>query len=318
MKLLNPIYDASFKHIMEDSRAARFFLSVLLDKQIELDSFKPQEISIRNEDRNTGYSTPRMDFIAVIIDGNKRKKVLIELQQCFYANDISRFRSYIGKNYISQDILNKDETKETLEIIAIYILGFSINTPVAVIKTSNELIDASTHEKIDITKENIDFIAKLNHQSFFIDVTKLNNKVKTRVEKLLAIFNPAYRDKESPTITLPDDIAQDIKSLSTDSEDSNPIITKLEKALYDTDVLYAIDQQEKFDHHIKNQEQLARREGEIKGRIEGEAKGLEKGSIEEKKHIAKSMKALNLSYEIIMQSTGLTKNDIDEDRKSVV
>ncbi|MFM2344432.1 MAG: hypothetical protein RLZZ210_1043, partial [Pseudomonadota bacterium] len=40
MKLINPIYDASFKYMMQDTRVARFFLTVLLDKEVEIESLE--------------------------------------------------------------------------------------------------------------------------------------------------------------------------------------------------------------------------------------------------------------------------------------
>ncbi|MFM2344039.1 MAG: hypothetical protein RLZZ210_649 [Pseudomonadota bacterium] len=297
MKLLDPIYDASFKHLMEDKRIARFFLSVLLDKEIEIDSFKPQEISVRNEDRNTGFSTPRMDFIAIIKDGEKRKKVLIELQQCFYESDISRFRTYLGKNYTYQDSIN-NQTQD-LEIISIYILGFSINVPVAVIKTSNELIDASTKERLNITTDDVEFIAKLNHQSIFVDITKLETKIQTRVEKLLAIFNPKYRNKGTSTINIPDDIAQEIKSLNTAQEQKNPILEKLEDALLDHEVLYAIDQQEKFSAHFKKEKEKSREEG------------IETGEKQKAIEMARKMKMKKFDVEEIAELTGLSIEEIN-------
>ncbi|MFM2345044.1 MAG: hypothetical protein RLZZ210_1657, partial [Pseudomonadota bacterium] len=295
-------------------RIARFFLSVLLDKEIEVDSFKPQEISLRNQnpDAKTGFSTPRLDFIATILEKTthpetqqiiiKRKKVLIELQQCFYESDITRFRSYLGKNYTYQDIHNNQ--KEDLEIIAIYILGFSIKTPVAVIQTSNELIDANTKQKINITKDDVEWIAKLNHQSIFIDTTKLESKVQTRVEKLLAVFNPKYKDKTNASITIPDDIANQIKTLSTANENENPIIKKLENGLLDHEILYAIDQQEKHYNHMKNLEDIARFEGKAEGKTEGK----HEATLE----IARNMKKSNISLEVITQLTGLNAEDINK------
>ena len=256
MKLLNPIYDASFKYLMQDTRAARFFLSILLDKDIEVESFQPQEITLRNEERNTGFSTPRMDFIATIIeeDGRKRK-VLIELQQCFYKNDITRFRSYLGRNYMTQDTSNNQ--KQDLEIIAIYILGFKLNIPVAVVKTSTQLIDASTKQPLEAKTDDEEFIRQLHHESIFIDTTKLSNKLQNRIDRLLAIFNPQYRDKHKPTITLPDEIAQNLKQLNTKKEQENIIIKKLEDALCDEEILYAIDQQEKFMDGLKYEKMSA-------------------------------------------------------------
>ena len=311
MKLINPIYDASFKYIMEDQKVAKFFLEILLDKKIEIASFKPQEIIIRNTaSENKSFSAPRMDFIATILETTtneqtqetttKRKKVLIELQQCLNASDITRFRSYLGKNYSYQDI--NDGKKEDLEIITIYILGFSIQTPVAVIQTSKELIDVSTKQKIEQTKDEIEWIAKLNHTSIFIDVTQLNAKIQTKVEKLLAVFNPEFRDANKTTITIPDEIISELKSLNTEDKMPNPLIQKLETALLDHEVIYQIDQQEQHILHVKNLEEKARGEGKIEGKIEGERqKAIE---------TAKKMKAKGFEMQDIVEISGLSPQEI--------
>ena len=59
-----------------------------------------------------------------------------------------------------------------------------------------------------------------------------------------------------------------------------------------------------------------RREGEKKGRAEGEKKGLEKGrrkGLEEGRiMIAKNLKAIGIDIQAIIQSTGLTKEQIDQ------
>jgi hypothetical protein len=235
------------------------------------------------------------------------------LQQCLYASDVNRFRTYLGKNY-SLDVINGQ--KESLEIICIYILGFSIGMPCAAVKTSLALIDAATGEQLDITKDDIPFISQLNHQSFVIDVKQLDERLKSKVDKLLAIFNPKYVNDPKTTITIPDDIAQELKTLSSKQEAQNPILPKLENALQNSDVLYAIEQQELFDMHIMTQEQKAEQRGKLegeklgleKGKIEGEKLGIEKGKIE----VAKNLKGLNVPIEAIISATGLTLEEISQ------
>jgi hypothetical protein len=42
MIFANPIYDGAFKYLMHDLTVARRFLSILLNREIEVDSFKSQ------------------------------------------------------------------------------------------------------------------------------------------------------------------------------------------------------------------------------------------------------------------------------------
>ena len=53
---------------------------------------------------------------------------------------------------------------------------------------------------------------------------------------------------------------------------------------------------------------FAREEGEEKGRREGE----EKGKIEERKNIARKMKSLGMDLSIIVESTGLSAEEIEK------
>jgi hypothetical protein len=297
MKLINPIYDASFKYMMQDTRVARFFLTVLLDKEVEIESLEPQETIIRHEDEEKVFLMPRMDFIAIINEKDgTRKKVLIELQQSFYINDIERFRRYLGKNYLKQDLINK--RKENLEIISIYILGFKVGLPVAAVSTSKQLINIISDEKeiINKTVDNIEFIKKLHHQVIVVDTTQLTEKVRTRVEKLLAVFSPKFRDESKKTITIPHNIAQEINSLVTEKEQENIILKKLEEANEDVDVIYAIEEQEIFTENLKNIKEDAKQEGEKLKAIE----------------MAKKMKIKKFDIEEIAELTGLSIEEINQ------
>ena len=53
-------------------------------------------------------------------------------------------------------------------------------------------------------------------------------------------------------------------------------------------------------------------QGFAKGRSEGEAVGLKKGATQEKREIAKNLKALNLTKEQIAEATGLSAAEIEK------
>lgn len=244
MKIANPIYDGAFKFLMEDLTVARRFISILLNREIEVDSFKPQEISLNDIEKDSGFSSQRMDFIAIIIEpNNTRRKVLIQLHKGGNRTDVGRFRRCLTANYSKLDINNQDLN---LEIISIYILDFSLdNIPVAVVKTSTKLIDAITQQEINITIDDESFIRPLHHESIFIDITKLNDRVETKVDKLLAIFNQKFKDDEKYTMTIPNDVEHALR-------EDNIFIKRLENALKDSNTLSAI-----LNEKIKSQESLS-------------------------------------------------------------
>lgn len=289
MKIANPIYDGAFKFLMEDLTVARRFISILLNREIEVDSFKPQEIPLSDIEKDSGFSSQRMDFIAIIIEpNNTRRKVLIELQKGRNKTDAGRFRRYLASNYSKSDIVNGEALD--LEIISIYILGFSLdNIPVAVVKTSTKLIDASTQQEINATTDDETFIRQLHHESIFIDTTKLSDKMQTKVDKLLAIFNQKFKDDKKYTMTIPDDIAYALR-------EDNIFIKRLESALEDRGTLFKLNEQIKFQEDLNRQRELA----------------VEQAKQEKAIEIAKSMKLDGLSIENIIKYSGLTQKEIDK------
>ena len=95
-----------------------------------------------------------------------------------------RFRNYLAEQYKKEDTIN--EEKAILPITTIYILGFKlpeIETPcLKVERNYKNLINNS----ILTTKS--DFVEKLTHDSFIVQVNRITNRYQTRLDKLLSIF----------------------------------------------------------------------------------------------------------------------------------
>lgn len=80
--------------------------------------------------------------------------------------------------------------KISLPIVTIYLLGFNlseIETPV--LKVNRQYIDLLSHKVID---KKSDFIEKLTHDSFVVQLWRIQGKVYTKLEKLLSIFEQKY------------------------------------------------------------------------------------------------------------------------------
>jgi len=127
--IANPIYDGAFKYLLDDNRIAKIFLSALIGAEIlELD-FRPTEQRAVLE--AFSVSIFRMDFAAKIrtADGRNRQ-VLIEIQKAKMAEDIMRFRRYLGSQYSSKEnyVLREDPPEErvAMEIFTIYFLGHKL------------------------------------------------------------------------------------------------------------------------------------------------------------------------------------------------
>ncbi len=201
MVIANPIYDVVFKRLMENEKVAKFFVSTLLDETIETIEVKPQEYTYEGEfDFNNPKDVAkyearlrerhsiwvyRLDFIATIkTESGDLKKILIEIQKAKNQVDLMRFRNYLAEQYKKEDTINNKRV--ALPITTIYILGFKlpeIETPC--LKVERNYIDLTN--KTTLTTKS-DFVEKLTHDSFIVQVERITNKYQTKLDKLLSVF----------------------------------------------------------------------------------------------------------------------------------
>jgi hypothetical protein len=195
MIIANPIYDIVFKYLLEDLDISREFLSLIIEEEIISLEVKPQEsiVEVAN-----GLRVFRYDFKAIIKqpDGS-HKKILIELQKAKVLLDVSRFRQYLGDNYSKDDDIWNEKTQKieshSLPIVAIYILGFKLDafaTPI--LKVGNFYEDKTTGQIImPLVKEK--FVEQLTHDSYMIQLPRLNKIKKTRLERVLQLFDQTQK-----------------------------------------------------------------------------------------------------------------------------
>ncbi len=183
MVIANPIYDVVFKRMMENNKVAKFFIGTLLEQTIETVTVKPQEFTYTDE--LAGLAVFRLDFIATIkTESGELKKVLIEIQKAKNQIDLMRFLNYLGEQYKKENTI--DGEKVILPITTIYILGFKLPE----ITTSCLKVERNYKDLIDKTKleTKSDFVEKLTHDSFIVQVDRITGSYKTRLDKLLSVF----------------------------------------------------------------------------------------------------------------------------------
>ena len=199
MIIANPIYDVVFKRLMENDKVAKFFISTLLEQTVESIEVKPQEYTYKGElETAKGIQDAeerirerfsiwvyRLDFIATIkTDAGEYKKVLVEIQKAKNLIDLMRFRNYLAEQYKKEDKINNENV--VLPITTIYILGFNlpeIETPC--IKVERNYIDLI--HKVTLDKKS-EFVEKLTHDSFVVQVERITDRYQTRLDKLLSVF----------------------------------------------------------------------------------------------------------------------------------
>ena len=201
MIIANPIYDAVFKRMMEDSRSARFFIGTLLNETVTDVIVAPQEFSLQIENKEKEKAATlallRMDFVATIkTAGGTYKRVLIEIQKSRRFIDIARFRTYLGSQYQKKDdLVTENGLKVTLPIVTIYVLGFNLPEIASpAIKVARQYTDLISNTVIEKKSE---FIEQLTHDCFVVQITRIDGKVQSRLERLLSVFEQKYFITES-------------------------------------------------------------------------------------------------------------------------
>ena len=201
MIIANPIYDVVFKRIMENEKVAKFFIGTLLDETIENIEVKPQEYTYQGE---FNFSNPkevekyenrlkerfsiwvyRLDFIATIkTETGAYKKVLIEIQKANNEIDVMRFRNYLAEHYKKEDTINGETV--VLPITTIYILGFKLpEILTSCIKVERNYKDLINKTTLDVK---CDFVEKLTHDSYVVQVERITDRYSTKLDKLLSVF----------------------------------------------------------------------------------------------------------------------------------
>ena len=197
MKIANPSYDVVFKYLMDDNEIAKYLLSVILDKKIVGLKLQPQETPYVSDD---GLKMSKLDFKATVKEAlGKPENVLIEVQKASADQEEERFRLYLGLNYMERvPFLNKKgETKFTsYPITTIYFLGFRLKSvKIPILKVSRSYYNAVTNEKLTVKE---DFVEKLSHDMYAIQIPRLKMAVQTELEKMLDIFNvEKYKTSDS-------------------------------------------------------------------------------------------------------------------------
>ena len=254
MKLANPIYDAAFKFLLEDTEVAKELIGHIIGEEITELILKPQELQVKSP--KYVVIVLRIDFKATIkTKEGKYKKVLIEIQKGKENKDILRFRRYLGTNYREIDKVKVNSNtieKQTLPIIPIYFLGFRLaNVKTPVVKANRVYTDLVTNLQLNEKEE---FIEQLSHDSYFIQIPRLHRKHRNELESILKVFNQSYRwSEDSRLINISKEELAENSTLKKIGE-------RLMRAAADDDLLAKMDMEEEIEEriekHIRENEEL--------------------------------------------------------------
>ena len=242
--IANPIYDVVFKYLMEDNEVAKLLISSIIDEDIIHLEVKPQEYTVEKVPVGSNSITVyRLDFAAQIKTSDGHKLVLIEMQKATFPSDIVRFRRYLGKQYANENnaVKDKDGNLKALPIYAIYFLGNELGicrTPV--LKVSYNILDVGTQK---IVEAKSDFIELLNHKSWIVQISCMQEPRRNELELLLSVFDQ-------------NNITSDHHILNVHEEDFpekyRPLLRRLKQAASEPEVKEQMTVEDEFLDYLKN------------------------------------------------------------------
>ena len=285
MNIANPIYDASFKYLMEDIEAAKVLIAEIIgEKVVSLEPQQQETVVIKKRDKKRGKkaqtdeketlqqaekvlqqaekSVVRLDFLAKIeLKDGTQEAVSIELQKCKDATDLIRFREYLGSLYIKQSLRLKDDTDTPLPLYSIYLLGTgygNLSPDHAILLVTPEVCDAVTGEKVE---GRISFVDALSHRSLIAQLPLLSRDLEHDIEKLLALFEARPRVYDNPENLVID--------ASWYPERFRPVLDRLKEA-NESEAIRTQMRREKLDRRDAEaiREKLAAQEVELKAKDE--------------------------------------------------
>lgn len=201
MTIANPLYDTIFKKLMENDRAAKFFIGTLLEQNIHAlqvitqefpnpkDVDKSSAVTIGSKDQQSQEVSAKdffqLDFIATILtDTGEPEKVHVEIQKIKNFIEPKLLSNFQAVHYNRKGTF--DYEKRKLLSITIYILGFNLpDIESACIKLEQTYEDLISNKRIN---HKIDFIEKLSQDCYIVQVNRITDRFETSLDKLLSVF----------------------------------------------------------------------------------------------------------------------------------
>ncbi len=246
----------------------------------------------------------RLDFSATIKTGDGLKQVLIEIQKAKFATDIMRFRGYLGSQYSNKnntkiDTINNHSRRIGIPIIGIYFLGHKLdNTDASIIGVKRNYKDLVTGEQLHVKES---FIESLTHDSDVIQIPSLAQKRRNDLEKLLSIFDQSmYVDAEHHILNIKEEEYP---------EKHRSLIRRLQAAILEPEMRKQMEIEDGILGEFEDMQRVIMQQRQEIAEVKSEAK---REAGEAKKNVARNLKTAGVTITIIMQATGLSREEIDD------
>ena len=298
-KFINPFTDVGFKRIFgsEESKSVLIYLlnTVIGDENriVSIEYTDKEHPSESTEGKTVIY-----DIYCKTIDG---RRIIVEMQGERQHNFKKRTLYYVARS-ISRQIMKGETDYEYDAVYLVSLLNFSDRSISDDIRTEVRLMDMK-HKRAFMNEMRLIYVQlplmKKTEEECDNDLDYwiyILNNMETLDKMPFTDKNPAFVE------------LIDLATYQNMSEDEQVAYDRSLKRMWD------------YDNMLRGEREYAMAEGEARGeargraegRAEGEARGRAEGEAMEKAKIAKNLKGLAVPIEIIVQASGLTKEQIEE------
>ena len=309
VEIANPIYDVVFKYMMEDNAVAKLLVSSIIGEEIISLDPNPQENTVVKKDEmgNPTLTVYRLDYAAKINTPEGHKLIIIEMQKASFPSDIMRFRGYLGNQYADKNnsVKREDGRIEALPIYTIYFLGEELGirrTPV--LKVFPCVVDMGDQQIIDAKSE---FIESLNHHSWIVQISCMQEPRRNELEVLLSVFDQNNRTSDNHILNVRE---EDFP------EKYRPLIRRLKQAASSPEIKKQMKAEDEVFDYMKMLERMAAHKATHEERKKWEADMEKKDEELEKKdeELIKTTEELEKTTEELIKTT----EELDQERKKSV
>lgn len=289
MEVINPIYDTSFKFLMDDEKSAKILLSALLRQKVLTLEPRQQETTSPSKREGGDITIYRLDYAAHVLTADGREEdVCIEIQKVWLQTELGRFRKYLASQYSDPKNVQTDG-RTPRHIVAIYLLGHTI------VESDEPVVYCHGGTLTDYygnpiaTAEGGTFVRSLTHDVIIVQIPHLPERPRNATERVLSIFDQRRAlDSDRHLIEIPDSNVKD------DGSEVEVLRRRLSEAACTSEMRRKMQLEDEFLIEVQSREEEIKMQKaaieQQKKRIEEQSKTLE----EQGKTLEEQGKALEL------------------------
>jgi predicted transposase/invertase (TIGR01784 family) len=282
-KYLNPLTDFGFKKLFGTEMNKDLLIDFL--NQLLPDKHAIKDLRYTNTEQLGAVPADRKAIFDLYCTGENGERFIVEIQKA--KQNYFRDRSVYYSTFPIREQAEKGDWD--FQLAAVYTVGI-LDFVFADHKSDEELLHVVKLKDQDCRV----FYDKLTY--IYLELPKFKkgeDELETRFEKWLYVLRHLSQLQDRPA-KLQERVFQRLFEAAAIANFTPGELTQYEESL-------------KYYRDIKNVVDTAMQEGEIKGKIEGKIEGMQQRSLE----VARNLKKAGVAVDIIVQSTGLSAEEIE-------